>query len=68
MKSQTDKIAELLNRGRTITPIQALDQFGTFRLAARISDLRKTGMNIQTIPCRTISGKNIAKYKLAATA
>ena len=68
MKSQSDKIAALLNKGRTITPLQALDKFDCFRLSARIKNLRDAGMNIQTIPCRTISGKNIAKYKLAATA
>ena len=66
--STTDKIAALLNRGRSITAIQALEQFGTMRLAARILDLRDAGMNITTTDIKTPSGKYVAKYKLAKTA
>lgn len=65
MKSHSDKIAALLLKGKTITGIQALNQFGCFRLSARIKDLRNQGMNIETIPQRLDSNKTIAKYKLA---
>jgi hypothetical protein len=61
----TDKIAKLLEKGRTITPLQALNQFGCLRLGARIHDLRSTGMDIKTINHKTDTGKWVAKYKLA---
>jgi len=67
MKSHSDKIAALLEKGRSITPLEALSQFGCFRLGARIHDLRCAGMKIETIPHKTESGKIIAKYKLTKT-
>jgi hypothetical protein len=63
--SITDKVAILLEKGRTITPIGALSQFGCFRLGARIHELRGRGMAIETLPFRTPTGKIVAKYKLA---
>jgi len=61
----TDKIAKLLEKGRTITPLQALRDFGCLRLSARIHDLKATGMQIDSIPHKTPTGKRVAKYKLA---
>ena len=46
--TQNQQIANYLNNGKAITPIQALNKFNCFRLAARISDLRNDGMNIIT--------------------
>lgn len=63
--SITNKIAKLLEKGRTITPIQALRDYGCFRLGARIHDLRSAGMRIETMRHRTETGKIVAKYKLA---
>ena len=60
----TDKIATLLEKGRSITPIQALEKFGCLRLSARIHDLKATGMRIETISHKTNTGKRVAKYKL----
>jgi hypothetical protein len=51
-----------LNSGRTLTAIQALTKFGCFRLAARIADLRKDGVNIVT-DIVTQKGKSFACYK-----
>jgi len=45
-KSQSAKIAEYLAAGGTITPLEALEKWGCFRLAARIHELRKAGMSI----------------------
>ena len=61
IKSQEKKIAEHLLSGKTITPIEALNLYGCFRLGARIHDLRNGGMSIET---RTISdnGKRYAQY------
>lgn len=62
MKSQNEKILKYLQTGKTLTPITALDRFQCFRLAARISDLRKEGHTIYT---NTINknGKSFAGYK-----
>lgn len=37
----------LLTKG-SITPIEALKEYGCFRLASRISELRKEGWDIET--------------------
>lgn len=46
--SQCDQILSYLKDGHSITPIDALNLFGCFRLAARISDLKKRGNEIIT--------------------
>jgi len=61
--TQTDAIRAHLLSGRDITPLQALDDYGCFRLAARIDELRKSGLDIETIT-ETRNGKKFAKYKL----
>jgi hypothetical protein len=44
--TQTQQILEHLSHGGSITPLEALQQFGCFRLASRISELRKAGHHI----------------------
>jgi|13_taG_2_1085334.scaffolds.fasta_scaffold10982_5 hypothetical protein len=44
--SQEKQILEYLQAGNKITPIDALNLFGCFRLGARICDLRNKGYNI----------------------
>ena len=61
--TQTDAIRVHLLSGRDITPLQALDSYGCFRLAARIDELRKTGMNIETIT-EMRNGKKFARYRV----
>jgi hypothetical protein len=63
MKTQNEQIKAYLNKGKSITPLDALNKFGCFRLAARISDLRNDGLKIVTKNV-TISGKTFASYKL----
>ena len=60
--NQSDKILDHL-RGGPITPLQALNLYGCFRLAARINELRKQGHNIST---KWIKGekKKHAQYQL----
>ena len=55
MKSQTEYILNHLKAGKTITPIQALNLYGCFRLGARIWDLKCLGYPID---CEIISGEN----------
>jgi hypothetical protein len=62
--SQTKQIANYLNKGRKLTPIQALNKFGCFRLAARISDLRNDGMNISTKIIKLDNRKQVAQYSI----
>jgi len=57
-KIQTD-----LMSGKSITPLQALNKYGCFRLAAAIHKLRKNGMAIKT-EYVTKNGKTLAKYFL----
>lgn len=61
--SQNTLILSHLESGEAITPIDALNKFGCFRLAARISDLRKQGHVIKTDHL-TSGGKTYASYRL----
>lgn len=45
--SQCRMILEALQRGETITPLDALRRFGCFRLGARIYDLKDKGYEIE---------------------
>ena len=63
-KTQTEKILNYLSKGKGITPIDALNRFGCFRLAARISDLRRNGHSIFTDSV-TKNGKTFASYRLS---
>ena len=60
--SQNKQIADYLNKGKKLTPIDALNKFGCFRLAARIADLRNEGMNIVTKTIKLENKKQIAQY------
>lgn len=61
--TQNQQIKSYLKKGKSITPIQALNKFGCFRLAARVSDLRKDGLNIAT-KYITKKCKTYASYSL----
>lgn len=45
-KTQKQAIKEWLLSGKTITPLEALEHFGCFRLGAQIFNLKKEGMAI----------------------
>jgi hypothetical protein len=46
--SQSDSILTALERGERLTPRDALDRWGCFRLAARIHELKGRGHSITT--------------------
>ena len=48
MDTQESEIREWLMEGHCITPLEALERWGCFRLAARIHDLREQGLEIVT--------------------
>lgn len=62
--AQTAQILNWLKKGKSLTPLQALQKFDCFRLGARIWDLRHAGHNIITEPHTTPTGKIVAKYSL----
>ena len=53
-----------LQEGRSLTPLEALNEFGCFRLAAHIESLRKDGHRIFTHMVNE-NGKKYAKYTLS---
>lgn len=62
--SQNEQIKKFLENGGKITPIDALNYFGCFRLSARAWDLRnKYGMNLH-VKNVIRNGKRVAEYSL----
>ena len=61
-ESQCTQILTALINGKRITPLDALDWYGCFRLASRISELKKLGWNIEKETVLLSSGKRIARY------
>lgn len=61
--TQKTAIKNHLLEGNSITPIDALKLFGSFRLGARIFQLREEGMNIKTELIHE-GRKRFAKYSI----
>jgi len=70
MESQNKRIRAYLESGRKLTPLDALYQFGCFRLGARIYDLKRRGMLIETdiieitSPAVYNGKKKVAQYRM----
>jgi hypothetical protein len=64
MKTQTQNIIEHLKQGNSITPIEALNQFGCFRLGARIFEIKQLGYDIDTKKISVGDHKHVAEYSL----
>jgi len=62
--NQTEAILGHLKAGNRLTPMDALNLFGVFRLAARISDIRQEGHNVIAENV-TRNGKTFAEYRMA---
>jgi len=62
-KYQLARILARLEKGKSITPLEALEKFGCFRLSARIGQLRDMGYHVITENIRK-DGKTFAKYSL----
>jgi hypothetical protein len=63
-ETKKGKILAHLQSGRTITPAQALQYYGHFRLASCINRLRNEGYNIKTTIRQTIFKEPYAEYEL----
>lgn len=61
-QSQEKQILAYLKTGKSLTAMQALQMFSSWRLAARISNLRKKGNEIHTKMVEQLSGRRHAKY------
>lgn len=64
LDSQNALIKGWLLNGNSITPMEALNMFGCFRLSARIANLREDGMQVVT-DMVTINDKRVARYYLS---
>lgn len=62
-QSQTQKIANYLLKGRSLTSLQALKLFGCFRLASRVREIRET-YKVKTEIVKTKGGSRIGKYSI----
>ena len=62
--TQCEQILKHLRTKGLLTPIDALNEYGVFRLAARIKDLREQGHNVVTIR-RQNGEKCYAEYIVA---
>lgn len=67
--TQCDLILDYMDEFGSITPLEAIRDLGVYRLASRISDLKKKGYPIQsdweTVPNRRGKTTNIKRYSLA---
>ena len=61
MQSQNKAIKAHLESGKYLTALQAFNEFGCLRLAARIKDLKDSGMTIDKIMVED-RGKRFALY------
>ena len=64
LSSQNAMILNFLESGGSLTPIEALEKFQCFRLAARMNDLRNKGYVIQTEILKDDNGKSYASYSI----
>lgn len=64
-KSQKEKILEYLLTGESISPLEALNMYGCFRLGARIAEIKADGFLVHTEMFKDPgTGKRYAKYSL----
>lgn len=59
--SQGERILKHLQAGHALTPLEALERFGCFRLGARIWDLRQSGYPIDDVLVHE-NGKKFSRY------
>lgn len=60
--TQKAQIRKYLKAGKRLTPLEALQMFGCFRLAAVVFTLKEEGLPIVTKIIRTDTGKKVAQY------
>ena len=61
--TQNEVILNHLRTGKSITPKEAMDEYGIFRLASRISGLKKAGHQIDSEMVEVPTRNGTAKVK-----
>lgn len=64
METQNAQILHYLKQGKTISPLEALNMFGCFRLAGRIFELREDGWPIHCDRREVGGGRRVGFYSL----
>ena len=68
MKSQEQDVLDYIREFGSITNIEAMNELGVGRLAARIHDLRSRGHKIESVPTKAINRKgrmsHFVRYEL----
>lgn len=62
--TQKARIKNYLLAGNSITPLEALNMYGCFRLAAVVFEIKKDGLDIKTEKVKMENGKYVARYSL----
>lgn len=65
--SQRSAILAALEKGARLTPMDALTRFGSFRLAARVADLRRAGHDVRCVIVER-DGRRVGLYSMAKVA
>jgi hypothetical protein len=55
-------ILKHLRKRRSISPLEAMNTYGTMRLAAQIFDLREAGFSINSVEKRAEDGQKYTRY------
>jgi hypothetical protein len=63
-KTQSEQILEALQEGRSLTFLDALNEFGCARIGARVFELKQKGYRIKTTLRKLPSRKRVASYSL----
>ncbi len=67
-RSQSENILRHLKSGKSITSLDALREFGCFRLGARIWEIKKSGLKVESKMIDVGNGKHVAEYSLSKEA
>jgi hypothetical protein len=60
--TQTETVRAHLLEHNAITPLEALNRYGIFRLAARINELRNSGFSVHSTIVESDNGKRYCRY------
>lgn len=63
-ETQDERVLQHLLSGKSITPLEALDLYGSFRLSSIIFRLRDRGYDIRTEMVTIRKGTRVARYTL----
>ena len=65
LKPQARRVLRHMEKGKSITPLEALGVYGIFRLAAVVFDIRKAGFDVTSSLHTDANGKRYSRYALA---